>query len=195
MQPCSRGRCRWPGRRDRMTAQRFYYKQNRLKQLRAFCHAVRTLSISKAAERMHLSQPTVSLQIKALERELGTVLFERRGPRIALTPEGGALYELSSPLVEGIDNLPDAFRRTVRKPRIRGDPHRGRRVDHPLPAAGLRRTVRGRVPGHRDPAAQRHRPRRARATARRQRRLRGRSDVRCPERHSSIDPSSPTRRC
>ena len=92
-----------------MTTQRFYYKQNRLKQLRAFCHAVRTLSISKAAERMHLSQPTVSLQIKALERELGTILFERRGPRIALTPEGGALYELSSPLVEGIDNLPDAF--------------------------------------------------------------------------------------
>ena len=92
-----------------MTTQRFYYKQNRLKQLRAFCHAVRTLSISKAAERMHLSQPTVSLQIKALEQEMGTVLFERRGPRISLTPEGGALYELASPLVEGMDNLPDAF--------------------------------------------------------------------------------------
>ena len=92
-----------------MTTRRFYYKQNRLKQLRAFCHAVRTQSISKAAERMHLSQPSVSLQIKALEQEMGTVLFERRGPKIALTPEGRALYELASPLVEGIDNLPDAF--------------------------------------------------------------------------------------
>ena len=40
---------------------------------------------------------------------MGTVLFERRGPRISLTPEGRALYELASPLVEGIDNLPGAF--------------------------------------------------------------------------------------
>ena len=92
-----------------MTTRRFYYKQNRLKQLRAFCHAVRTRSISKAAELVHLSQPSVSLQIKALEREMDTVLFERRGPKIALTPQGRALYELASPLVEGIDNLPDAF--------------------------------------------------------------------------------------
>ena len=92
-----------------MTTRRFYYKQNRLKQLRAFCHAVRSQSISKAAERMYLSQPSVSLQIKALEREMESILFERRGPRITLTPEGRALYELASPLVDGIDNLPDAF--------------------------------------------------------------------------------------
>ena len=58
---------------------------------------------------MHLSQPSVSLQIKALEQQLEAVLFERRGPRIELTPEGRALYELASPLVEGIDNLPEAF--------------------------------------------------------------------------------------
>ena len=47
-----------------------YYKQNRLKQLRAFCHAAQTGSISEAAERIFLSQPTVSLQIQALEREI-----------------------------------------------------------------------------------------------------------------------------
>jgi len=52
-----------------------YYKQNRLKQLRAFCHAARTGSISEAADKVFLSQPTVSLQIQALERELETVLF------------------------------------------------------------------------------------------------------------------------
>lgn len=88
---------------------RFYYKQNRLKQLRAFCYAAQGLSISKAAERMFLSQPSVSLQIRALEQELGVVLFERRGPRIELTPEGHILYELASPLIEGMDRLPDAF--------------------------------------------------------------------------------------
>ncbi len=88
---------------------RFYYKQNRLKQLRAFCYAAQCESISKAAERMFLSQPSVSLQVRALEQELEAVLFERRGPRISLTPEGQALYELASPLVDGFDSLPEAF--------------------------------------------------------------------------------------
>ncbi|MES9968119.1 MAG: LysR family transcriptional regulator, partial [Sedimenticola sp.] len=86
-----------------------YYKQNRLKQLRAFCHAAQTGSISEAAEKIFLSQPTVSLQIQALERELETVLFERRGPKIRLTPEGEILFKLSQPLVEGMDKLHETF--------------------------------------------------------------------------------------
>jgi DNA-binding transcriptional LysR family regulator len=88
---------------------RLYYKQNRLKQLRAFCHAVQTGSISRAAEKMFLSQPSVSLQVRALERELDTTLFERKGPRITLTPEGRVLYELATPLVEGVEGLEEAF--------------------------------------------------------------------------------------
>ena len=85
------------------------YKQNRLQQLRGFCHAARTGSISKAAERMYLSQPSVSLQIQALERELDTTLFERRGPRILLTTDGQTLLEMALPLVEGIDALDEQF--------------------------------------------------------------------------------------
>ena len=88
---------------------RFYYKQNRLKQLRAFCHAAQANSISRAAERLSLSQPTISLQVRALEDELEVTLFERKGPRISLTPEGEVLYQLAVPLVEGMDNLGDAF--------------------------------------------------------------------------------------
>lgn len=84
---------------------RNYYKHNRLQQLRGFCYALQSGSISRAAERLGLSQPSVSLQIQALERELDTVLFERRGPRIRPTPEGHQLYELALPLVEGFDNL------------------------------------------------------------------------------------------
>ncbi len=91
------------------SSKRFYYKQNRLKQLRAFCYAAQESSISKAAERMFLSQPSVSLQVRALEDEMAITLFERRGPRIELTPEGQVLYELASPLVEAIDSLPAAF--------------------------------------------------------------------------------------
>ena len=49
-------------------SRRFYYKQNRLKQLRAFCCAAQTQSISKAAERLFMSHPSVSLQVRALER-------------------------------------------------------------------------------------------------------------------------------
>ncbi len=86
-----------------------YYKQNRLKQLRAFCFAARTGSISTAAEELFLSQPSVTLQIQALEREMGITLFERRGPNIKLTPEGDILYKLSDPLVQGIDKLQDTF--------------------------------------------------------------------------------------
>jgi len=86
-----------------------YYKQNRMKQLRAFCHASRTGSISEAAEQLFLSQPTVTLQIQALERELNITLFERRGPKIQLTPEGKLLYELSNSLVDGVDQLHETF--------------------------------------------------------------------------------------
>lgn len=86
------------------------YKQNRLQQLRGFCYAARMQSMSKAAEKMALSQPSVSLQIKALERELGAQLFERRGPRIKLTHDGQRLLELARPLVDAIDHLGDNFR-------------------------------------------------------------------------------------
>jgi DNA-binding transcriptional LysR family regulator len=85
------------------------YKQNRLKQLRAFCKAVETKSISKAGDELFLSQPTVSLQIRALEREMCVQVFERRGPVINLTPDGKILYELAKPLINGIDNLSQNF--------------------------------------------------------------------------------------
>lgn len=85
------------------------YKQNRLQQLRGFCYAARSRSISKAAEKMGLSQPSVSLQIKALERELGAQLFTRRGPRIELTHDGQRLMELARPLVDAIDGLDESF--------------------------------------------------------------------------------------
>ena len=86
-----------------------YYKNSRLKQLRAFTQVVRTGTISKAAEKLFLSQPSVSLQVQALERELNATLFERRGPSLKLTPQGEVLYQLAAPLVEGIDRLQDDF--------------------------------------------------------------------------------------
>ncbi|MET0289800.1 MAG: LysR family transcriptional regulator [Pseudoxanthomonas sp.] len=92
---------------------RFPYKSDRLKPLRAFCQTVRLGSVSRAAEALYVSQPAISLQLQALERELGTPLFERSGRRLLPTREGEVLYELAQPLVEGLDGLPAAFREKV----------------------------------------------------------------------------------
>ena len=89
--------------------QTFRYKQNRLQQLKGFCAVVETGSVSKAANRLRLTQPTVSLQVQSLERDLRTILFERRGPKIELTFDGELLYELARPLVEGLTALDQNF--------------------------------------------------------------------------------------
>ncbi|MDX1455733.1 MAG: LysR family transcriptional regulator [Gammaproteobacteria bacterium] len=86
-----------------------YYSQNALQQLRGFVYTARLGSISKAAEQMELSQPSVSLQIQALEKEVGSVLFERRGRKIQLTPEGTQLLEIAQPLVKGFEGLKEDF--------------------------------------------------------------------------------------
>ncbi|WP_211665294.1 LysR family transcriptional regulator [Leucothrix arctica] len=82
---------------------------NLLKELRAFCVTRQEGSMSKASEVLYASQPTISLQIKTLEQELEVKLFERRGPKLKLTTEGEILYDLVSPLVQGIDHIKESF--------------------------------------------------------------------------------------
>ena len=93
--------------------QQLYQKRDRLRQLQAFCHAAAFGSMTKAAEQLFISQPAVSLHVRELEHELGTVLFERNGPRIALSPAGERLYELAVPLVDGMDGLDREFARKL----------------------------------------------------------------------------------
>ena len=85
------------------------YKHNRLQQLRGFYYAAQNGSISRAAEKMYLSQPSVSLQIQALEREFDAKLFDRNGPKIELTHDGEILFELAQPLVDGFSSLEESF--------------------------------------------------------------------------------------
>ena len=87
----------------------FRYKQNRLQQLRGFCAVVEAGSVSKAASRLNLTQPTISLQVQSLERDLRAVLFERRGPKIEVTFDGELLYKLARPLVEQLTALDQNF--------------------------------------------------------------------------------------
>ncbi|MDB6022470.1 MAG: LysR family transcriptional regulator [Pedosphaera sp.] len=87
----------------------YRYKQNRCQQLRGFCYAAMTGSVSKAAKRMGRSQPTVSQQIQSLEGEMGVKLFSRLGSKIQLTHDGELLFEMAMPLIEQLENLDEQF--------------------------------------------------------------------------------------
>ena len=76
-----------------------------LRELRSFCAAAKLRSISIAAERLGIGQPTVTMHVKKLEQELGVVLFDRIRRPIQLTAAGAALYRLATPLLEQIDGL------------------------------------------------------------------------------------------
>jgi DNA-binding transcriptional LysR family regulator len=61
-----------------------------LRQLSQFLAVADALSFSRAAERLHMAQPPLSIAIRKLEKELNAKLFERRGRTIRLTPAGQA---------------------------------------------------------------------------------------------------------
>jgi DNA-binding transcriptional LysR family regulator len=62
------------------------------RQLVAFCTVVERQSFSQAAERLGVTQPAVSLQVRALEKRLGTQLLDRSGRRVEPTEAGLRLY-------------------------------------------------------------------------------------------------------
>src|SRR5687767_10336063 len=62
------------------------------RQLAAFCAVVERKSFSQAAERLGVSQPAVSLQIRSLEQRLGRQLLDRSGRRVEPTEAGQRLY-------------------------------------------------------------------------------------------------------
>jgi LysR family transcriptional regulator, transcriptional activator of the cysJI operon len=59
--------------------------------LKVFRAVAEQLSFRRAGELLYLSQPAVTLQVKALEEDLGVPLFDRTGPHVALTPAGKIL--------------------------------------------------------------------------------------------------------
>src|SRR5437763_13632826 len=62
------------------------------RQLAAFCAVVERKSFSQAAERLGVTQPAVSLQIRSLEKRLGQTLLDRSGRRVEPTEAGRRLY-------------------------------------------------------------------------------------------------------
>ncbi|MBF0335886.1 MAG: LysR family transcriptional regulator [Alphaproteobacteria bacterium] len=75
------------------------------RQLRVFDAIVRNASFSRAAEEMHLSQPTLSVQVRKIGDSVGQPLFEQIGKRIFLTEAGRALHVLCGEVFASIDRF------------------------------------------------------------------------------------------
>ena len=65
--------------------------------------------MTKAAQILHVTQPTLSRQLKALEEELGKTLFIRHAFRIELTEEGRLLRKRAEDLVDMADKITNEF--------------------------------------------------------------------------------------
>ncbi len=78
-------------------------------QLKVFASVFKNRSFSKASEELHLTQPTISNHIKALEDEFNSKLFDRLGRTIMPTKEAEVLYSHSLEIIEKADTLKEAI--------------------------------------------------------------------------------------
>ena len=75
-----------------------------VRQLNTLIRAAQFQSFSKAAESLGYSQSAVTVQIKALEEELGVRLFDRMGKRVILTAQGQCFLEYANSILDTIHN-------------------------------------------------------------------------------------------
>lgn len=78
--------------------------------LRYFLEIARTGNMSRAAETLHVSQPTLSKQMKDLEQELGRKLFRRGSTSLSLTDEGMLLRKRAEDILDMVDKTTDEFK-------------------------------------------------------------------------------------
>jgi DNA-binding transcriptional LysR family regulator len=88
-----------------------------LDQLHTFLEIVRLKSFSKAAQTCFRTQPAISAQVRQLEQELNTTLFERLGTRIALTPAGRIFADFAEQILDLRRRAQDSINELDRAPR------------------------------------------------------------------------------
>ncbi|HYG45946.1 MAG TPA: LysR substrate-binding domain-containing protein [Bordetella sp.] len=76
-----------------------------LRHLRYFVEAARRRSITRAASALHIVQPALTAQIKALEEELGTQLLERSARGVSLTPSGETAFRDAVAILRAVDDM------------------------------------------------------------------------------------------
>lgn len=86
-----------------------------LNQLRYFCTASRCHSITKAAQELFVTQPTISIAIRDLEMEFAVTLFYRTGNQLVLTSEGEALYEKATYILQYCNEMHSECSSKLRK--------------------------------------------------------------------------------
>ena len=80
-----------------------------LRVLRYFLTVAKEQSFTKAAEQLHITQPTLSRQLASLEDELGTTLFNRGGHSVTLTDAGLLLKRRALEIIDLEDKIVDEF--------------------------------------------------------------------------------------
>jgi LysR family carnitine catabolism transcriptional activator len=90
------------------------------RQLKAFTAVAQTLSFARACERLHMSQPALSLAIKSLEESLGGRLLTRTTREVRLTPEGAELLPQALQLLADWENVRERLRQrfTLQRGRV-----------------------------------------------------------------------------
>jgi DNA-binding transcriptional LysR family regulator len=86
--------------------------------IRGFEAAARTLSFTKAAEELAITQSAISRQIRALEEHLGVALFERRARSLALTEAGRSLFRAASDCLERLQETANRLRSDAGTPHL-----------------------------------------------------------------------------
>jgi LysR family transcriptional regulator, low CO2-responsive transcriptional regulator len=80
-----------------------------LRQLKVFEAVARHLSYSRAAEELHLTQPAVSAQVRALQDHAGLPLFEQLGKKVYLTAAGHQMLQSSRAILERVQEAEDSL--------------------------------------------------------------------------------------